>query len=67
MSTQAELLEIEPRTGDVSVCFYCMTIGVFDDELLIVEPTLEQLERFAEDEDLQKSIKRLRVLKAKYS
>lgn len=67
MTTQAELKEVEPTPGDVSVCFYCMTIGVFDDDLLIVEPTLEQFERFAEDEDLQKSIRRLRVLKEKYS
>ena len=39
-----ELVWEPPSSGDLSICFYCATICMFDDDLTLVIPTQKEMD-----------------------
>jgi hypothetical protein len=38
-----------PKTGDVSLCYYCATLLIYDDDLTQRKPTPEELKEIGKD------------------
>ena len=43
-----------PSPGDISLCGYCRTISIFDDDLGLREPTASEWEELAKHPDLKR-------------
>ena len=40
-----------PNAGDVSICFYCGTLSLYDDQLRLRQPTVDEMEVIISDEE----------------
>lgn len=45
--------EEAPEPGAVSMCLYCSAVGIFDDELVLRQPTKDELDECFEDADFR--------------
>lgn len=53
-----------PTPGDVSICLYCQSISVFDEDLILREPTEEEILEMPLDEisHLQRKLKEAKIV-----
>jgi hypothetical protein len=59
MAENAGRKVFDPHPGAISICLYCLTLAVFDEDLRLRKPTEEEAKEFAKCEQIQTAIKRL--------
>jgi hypothetical protein len=55
----------KPKQGDVSICWYCSTISVYDTDMSLRTPTSDEMQRFMSDGNFLKLLEGIRAELAK--
>lgn len=53
---------IQPKPGDVSICFYCAAVSVFADDMSLREPNAEEQRTFKKDREIAKAIQNVKII-----
>lgn len=52
----------KPIPGDISICLYCQSLLIFDDNLMSQNPTQEQIDELKSDPELWNKIHKVRYV-----
>jgi hypothetical protein len=64
-ATYAGKEDLRPRPGDVSICFKCANVLVFDVDMKLREPMSAELLEILQDEGVQNLVERLKTRRQK--